>query len=365
MGIVKRPNGYEAQVYFKRKMVAAKRCATEREAKKWYAETVAGYDPTALPFRQRTFDDLLKKYEDEVLLVSRPNTASRYKIDIDHRIVPFFRYRRLNDITPSLISQFRSNLVNEGAIGAKSINMCLSVLSTILRYAVEWDWLTKTPYKLKPLKLPPNEYFWWDNRSDLNAFLSITENFPTVQLAYHLALECGIRRGENLGLSPKDINLDRRTIHVWRQWDVKQKKYGPPKHNRARYVGWSENSALETLLAKRMSETTDSDILHSFDGRGHRISANTLAFDNWYRAIEMADVPQIRFHDCRHTFCSWYMLMGGTEWDLLALSGHKNLDSLRRYAHLKKDNRKILDFGWSPEGKATARQNPELKIITG
>lgn len=366
MGIVKRANGsYEAQLYYKRKMVWSKRCGSEREAKKAYLEKLSNFRPNSHDHTKRTFDELLLKYTNEVLKVeNRANTIVRYELDIRERIEPYFCYRRLSDITPDLISQFRSELIQSGKIMPKSINMCLSVLSAILKCAVEWEWLPRSPYKLKPLQIAPrNHEDWWQTRGQIDDFLQKAKLFPRYYLAYRLAIECGIREGENLGLSPADIDLKRRSIHIWRQWVVKQHKHGPPKHNRERYVGWSENSDLGDLLAKRIAETTDKDILHSFEGPGHRISASSLADKFWYKTIKLAGVPEIRFHDCRHTFCSWYMLMGGNEDDLLALSGHKNRDSLRRYVHLKKGVRKIIDFGWDESRKADARQFPELKVV--
>ena len=65
---------------------------------------------------------------------------------------------------------------------------------------------------------------------------------------------CGMRLGEIIGLSKKDINLSTCCIHIHRQWLEKEKQYGPPKHGKMHYIRFNKNSELFKLLSKSVSD---------------------------------------------------------------------------------------------------------------
>jgi site-specific recombinase XerD len=48
----------------------------------------------------------------------------------------------------------------------------------------------------------------------------------------------------------------------------------------------------------------------------------------------LADIKDFHFHDLRHTFASWYMMMGGDLYVLSKILGHRNVRTTERYAKL-------------------------------
>ena len=78
---------------------------------------------------------------------------------------------------------------------------------------------------------------------------------------------CGMRLGEIIGLSKKDINLSTCCIHIRRQWLEKEKQYGPPKHGKMHYIRFNKNSELFELLSKSVSDDPDNKVLfHGSNG---------------------------------------------------------------------------------------------------
>jgi integrase len=45
-------------------------------------------------------------------------------------------------------------------------------------------------------------------------------------------------------------------------------------------------------------------------------------------------IGQLRIHDLRHTFASWYMMNGGDLYELAKILGHSNIKMTERYAKL-------------------------------
>jgi len=53
-----------------------------------------------------------------------------------------------------------------------------------------------------------------------------------------------------------------------------------------------------------------------------------------------AGLPEFRFHDLRHDFCSQLIQSnGGNIYPVADLAGHKSIRTTRKYAHLSNDNR--------------------------
>jgi integrase len=52
--------------------------------------------------------------------------------------------------------------------------------------------------------------------------------------------------------------------------------------------------------------------------------------------LERAKIWNFRFHDLRHTFASWFMMLGGDLYTLAKILGHSNIKMTERYAKLGK-----------------------------
>ena len=69
-----------------------------------------------------------------------------------------------------------------------------------------------------------------------------------------------------------------------------------------------------------------------FPGQGGRKQIDLRA--PFVKAMEKAGIEDFRWHDLRHCTASYLAMNGATLPEIAAVLGHKQLDMVRRYAHL-------------------------------
>ncbi len=58
----------------------------------------------------------------------------------------------------------------------------------------------------------------------------------------------------------------------------------------------------------------------------------------WRRALKRAGITNLRFHDLRHEAVSRLVEAGLGDQEVAAISGHKSMQMLRRYTHLRTED---------------------------
>ncbi len=351
MSVYKRGKNWRAEACVGNQRLSKGGFATKRDALEWRDQErnkmrSAPSGASATVAQDATFDELLAKYKAIHLPTIKVETANRYLVDIQYRIEAAFRYYKLSAIMPMHIEEFRSSLL-KGDLTPKSINNCLDLLRSIFNKAVEWDMLKQSPFKLKGLKIPEQKYRWWDEKAYLMRFFQVAKGTP-YEAAYRLGVECGLRLGEVVGLSKQDISFDLGTIHVHRQWLHKQGCYGSTKHNRERYINFDKTGPLAKILRAAVDASADNEIIF-VTSTGKRIGARNLSNQRFKFLIKKAKVPEISFHDLRHTFASWYMIEHGDIWGLMGILGHSSIKTTMRYAHLSSKHQKVPTMSWGRE----------------
>lgn len=277
------------------------------------------------------FSDLLAKFAEIHLPTVSAGSRLRYEVDIKYRIEPYFGFLKLADITQIQVDSFRAHIMK--SISPKSVNNCTVLLALLFNKAVKWGILKKSPMVcMKKLRLPETRYSWWENREDISCFLAEAKKTP-YYAAYLLALECGLRLGEIIGLSKKDVDLKRCQIHIHQQWLTVERKLGPPKGRKQRFINFDSRSDLRLALEEAIRKSPHEDAI--FVSRtGRRVHPTKLRAKLFPKLIKKSKVPKIRFHDLRHTFASWYMLQNDNIRDLKEILGHVDIQTTQRYAHL-------------------------------
>ncbi len=346
MSIYKYKNNWKAEIWIDNRRLTGKAgFATKADAKDWHDRQLIEYRTDPNQFNKPKtvlFEELLAKYQE----IHFPNvstiTASRYQVDIDHRIKPFFQYRPIESITPILVESFRAKVMKE--LSVKSVNNCVNLLYAIFRKGEEWGMVERNPVRIKALKVGEQKYAWWEKKEEVVQFLKVAEQSP-YYVAFRLAVECGLRLGEIVGLSKQDVSLERNLLHVHRQWIDKEGAYGPTKGRRERFVPFHPDSELKVILKEAMERSTHSEAI-VVTRTGTRVLNRKLSGYHFNKLVELAHVPKIRFHDLRHTFASWYMIEVGDIWSLKGILGHVDVQTTQRYAHLSQRHQKMPAFSF-------------------
>lgn len=133
---------------------------------------------------------------------------------------------------------------------------------------------------------------------------------PVMKPLVVMALETAMRRSELLAIRWDDVNFETRTARLH-----------DSKNNEARAVPLSTR-AVQTLI--KMGPQTGAPV---FPINHPSVSK---AFE---QARERAGLPDLRFHDLRHTAITRIALKVPNLIELSAISGHKSVVMLKRYYH--------------------------------
>lgn len=121
-----------------------------------------------------------------------------------------------------------------------------------------------------------------------------------------------MRRGEIVGLSPGDVDIKARLVYL------RGTKNGEPRE-----VSLSTRAIAALQAMPRTSRRSIVD---------RNADVVTTDFKN---ACMACGIENFRFHDLRHEATTRFFEKGFKEMEVAAITGHKTLNMLKRYTHLK------------------------------
>jgi len=82
----------------------------------------------------------------------------------------------------------------------------------------------------------------------------------------------------------------------------------------------------------------DTDLLfYGEPSRNDRIRRAYAIGKCWRQAVERAEIEGFRFHDLRHEATSRFVEAGLSDRQVASITGHKSMQMLRRYTHLRNE----------------------------
>ena len=225
-------------------------------------------------------------------------------------------------------------------------NRVLALLSKMFALAIRWGWRADNPCRgIERFAEARRERFL--SVEELRQLTTVLANFRDQRAAnvVRLALLTGARSGEILGARWADIDIERGT------WT----KPGATTKQGTVHVAPLSEAAVVVL---RGINRTASPFVFRAEGDPERHLSEIK--DEWQAIREAADIPDVRFHDLRHSFAS-LLASGGASLPMIgALLGHTQAQTTARYAHLFSDPlRKLADeVGRTVNGTAAAQVVP-------
>lgn len=145
----------------------------------------------------------------------RASTARGYRDHVDGRIVAHFGARKLRDVKRAQVTAFIASMVKAGA-GPTTVHRTLATLRSGLTAAVRAGMIPLNPGR--DVDLPGRDVKtaapWTPD--ELGAFLDGVQT-DRLGVLFELLAMTGMRRGEALGLSWRDVDLGAGTVTVRRQ----------------------------------------------------------------------------------------------------------------------------------------------------
>lgn len=253
--------------------------------------------------------EVLRRYRETVTPKKRGATEEAFRL----RALERRKMARLavSNVTPLVIAEFRDDRLRECC--ASTVIRDLAVLSSIFNHARrEWGVGLTNPVEMirKPVAPPGRDRVLTlaeEARLIQQAQPEGRRN-PLLQPLLIVALETAMRRGELLGMKWADVHLDRAIVRL-----------PLTKNGTSRWVPLSSRAvaALRTLDASAGERPFP--VAHA---------ALSKMFD---RLCVRAVLPDLRFHDLRHTAATRLAEKLPNVIELAAVTGHRSIQMLKRY----------------------------------
>ena len=127
--------------------------------------------------------------------------------------------------------------------------------------------------------------------------------------------ETGVRPQKTQGLQWSDVDLKKRTAHL-------------PK---------TKNGDARTVPLSSRAVATLEALPHNLDGRVFGVTYEGI-HQSYVRACRRAGIEGLTFHDLRHEATSRLFEKGLNPMQVAAITGHKTLQMLKRYTHLRAED---------------------------
>ena len=272
---------------------------------------------------------------------SRPtiklNTYTSYESTIRHHIHPHIGATRLSKLTPRKIQYLYSKLEKNGC-SPRMRELVHSILHKALDQALKWDLIVRNPCDAVKRPVVPKKEMRCLTEQEVNTFLEHARE-DRLYCLYLLALTTGMRQGELLGLQWIDVDLKHGSIHVCRNlMEVKGKHYlGSPKSAKGIRNIALPKSATSVLIehGKRMLSEGFRKGYVFCDTKGGPLRKSNLQRNSFKPLLKRASLPDIRFHDLRHTAASLLLLQNVHPKVVQERLGHANISlTLNTYSHI-------------------------------
>lgn len=299
------------------------------DARQWAKETETdikrGRHFKTSEAKRHTLADLIDRYTRDVLPTKKASTARAQRFQFDWWKAEL-GHLSLADVTPAVLAEARDKLLNAPSKRGETLSPAyvvrhLSALSHAFSVAVrEWGWIEDNPVLKvkKPTEPRGRVRFLSDEEREALLTACRESSNPWLYLAVVVALSTGMRKGELMGLSWKDVDLQAGRIVLH---DTK---------NGERRVVPLAGPALALLKEHTKVRRLDTDLLFPGQCKDTPIDLRSP----WEAAMKRAGIEDFRWHDLRHSTASYLAMNGASLAEIAEVLGHKTLAMVKRYAHL-------------------------------
>ena len=346
--ILKTPSGtWKAVIRKKGWPTSAKTFRTKRDAEDWARraedEMVRGVYIDRSRSERMTFSDALDRYLSEVLPTKKPSTQRSEKPRAEP-LRRFFGQYSLAAISPELAARYRDERLattsqrvhrlkgQPSRLSPNTVRLELALLSHLFNTAIrEWGLgLVRNP--VSGIRKPSpgqgrDRRLTAAEEAGLREALACHSN-PMVAWIFEVALETGMRSGEITGLRVGQVDIDRRVVRLMNT-----------KNDSGRTVPLTRRAVEIFRMALANPLRPKGCELVFFGEPGRDGTRKPYAFTKAWNETKLSlGLTDLRFHDLRHEAVSRLVEAGFSDQEVSAISGHKSMQMLKRYTHLRAED---------------------------
>lgn len=332
---------YKGRYYRVSKVVNGERFwASSKDGKKAAEEKLANLVrgiEAGLPknFEKITFGELFDTWFNQILKPSiKESSYDRYTSDYNLRIKNCSLTKmKLVDIKGIHVIEYYNGIIEE-----YSYNTMINtnkLIGKFFKYCEREEYVIKNPLITVELPHAPETA-----KKKVIQTLNTTERekLDSGPFIFLLALKTGLRRGELLALQHKDIDLEEKTIHVYKTLDLKGKFTTPKTKSSIRDIPIVDS--LVPLLKKHIQAEKAKHLKCGipFSQDQHLFTSKNCTFimarnliRNWKRFCEINDIGIVPFKALRSTFGSMLCEKDVGIKSASVLMGHSTIKTTERF----------------------------------
>jgi len=314
--------------------ITSKTFRTKRDATDWARsaedEMVRGVYISRAGAERLTVKEAIQRYLNEVTPTKKPTTQRSEKITAEH-LIGFLGKYSMAALSSELAAAYRDHRIAAGKSN-NTVRIELAMLSNLFTVAMQEWGLGLTHNPVGAIRKPSpgqgrDRRLSADEQQRLMSAVDQHSN-PMLGWVVRIAIETGMRQSEILNLKASQVRLDSRVVHL-----------SDTKNKTARTVPLS-TTATEALKCAIDNPLRPKDVELIFfgepgkDGKRRPYQFNKI----WAGIKEASGIVDLHFHDLRHEAVSRLVEGGLSDQEVAAISGHKSMQMLRRYTHLRAED---------------------------
>jgi len=296
---------------------------------------------------KRTLDEYVQEWLNTYARTHvKESTLGEYEAVFKNHIIPVFGRLPFSKITREMVKRLIAEKIQAG-LSRSTVRCIIGPLRELYNHAIDDGVLSVNPAsRVGRFNKRRGEEKTIDplGRDEVALMLEVVnEKMPHYYPLLLCAARTGMREGELIGLQWGDVDFNGRFIEVRR--NVFRGKITTPKNGKTRRADMSLQltNTLERLLVRRKAEALKRG--ESLDAvmedcvfttpKGTRLDPNGMRKYVFYRALDLAGLKRVRFHDLRHTYASLLIQQGESLAYIKDQLGHHSIQiTVDTYGHL-------------------------------
>ena len=274
----------------------------------------------------------------------RPSTYKGYLGYAERNIKPYLGSKQISKVTAADVQTLYRKLQREGGVGGGALSPATvrrihGVLHQALNVAVDRHLIVKNPTDDVTLPKKVSAAKTILNDKQLEQFMEAIKADERWHDFFYLEITTGLRRGELCGLMWTDFDAEKGTLTVRRTLHNKEGGgyyVGETKTGAGRRIIKLPPSTVHLLSERKrasISQWMFPNPIHPEDP----IMPNS-GYTRMKKLLAEAGLPNMRFHDLRHTFATHALTSGVDAKTLSGILGHtKTSFTLDTYTHVTGD----------------------------
>ena len=295
-----------------------------------------------------TLGEWLDRWLEDIAGTIRPNTMTRYQGTVDRHIKPYLGDKPISQVKGKDIQRLYETLAKRGnrnsgeGLSSGSVRGIHSMLHEALGAAQQASIIPRNPteeieapkFTYKPKKVLTDK--------QLDKFMETVRQDAVWYDFFYTELTTGLRRGEICGLQWTDFNEADGTLKIRRS--IHEEKGG-------KLTPWDTKTAagtrtiilppstVELLRERKKSALTEWIFPNPL--KPEQPTRPSAAYERTKVILKRAGLPDLRFHDLRHTFATHALASGVDVKTLSGILGHTRAAfTLDTYTHTTGDMQK-------------------------